>query len=305
MAPNNPDAKAHMQQVQQKLGDLGEQHLADMDAAGIDVQVLSFAGILMDKLECSNRHRRSPATPTKPWREWSRAHPTRFAAFAALNPKEPEEAAHEFRRCVLEMGFVGAMVDGMTDGLFLDDPRFAPIFDAAVELGVPVYLHPAPPPESVQQAYYSGLPDGVGQLLSIAGWGWHVETGLHALRLDRLRPVRPLTRPANHHRPHGREPAVFHPARSNRPVSQRPELEQTDLGVFQNQLPRHHQRLFHRSAVRMRPGRAWPERILFSVDYPFSSNEVGVKFLDSLPISSEDKEMIAHGNAERLLNLNG
>ena len=303
MAPNNPDAKAHMQQVQQKLGDLGEQHLADMDAAGIDIQVLSLAGILMDKLDAKTATEIA-RDANETMARMIQAHPTRFAAFAALNPKEPEEAAHEFRRCVLELGFVGAMIDGMTDGLFLDDPRFTPIFDAAVELGVPIYLHPAPPPESVQQAYYTGLPEGVGQALSIAGWGWHVETGLHALRLivsglfDRLPDLQIIIGHMGENLPFSilRAQTVLTHSGLNlsKPISDyfKTNFHVTTSGYFT--LPPFECAL----AI------LGTERILFSVDYPFSPNEVGVKFLDSLPISSEDKELIAHGNAERLLRLN-
>ena len=107
----------------------------------------------------------------------------RLAGFATLPLKSPDLLAAEFTRCVEELGFCGAMVDGMTDGLFLDDPRFLPLFETAVKLGVPVYVHPAPPPPDVMERYYSGLPEPFGMMLSIAGWGWHAETGLHTLRL--------------------------------------------------------------------------------------------------------------------------
>ena len=300
--PSNPGAQARMQQVQSKLGDLGEQRLADMDAAGIDMQVLSFAGILMDKLDAQTATEIA-RNANDTMAHMIQAHPARFAAFAALNPKEPEEAAHEFKRCVLELGFVGAMVDGMTGGLFLDDSRFAPIFDAAVEMGVPVYLHPAPPPDSVQQAYYSGLPDGVGQLLSIAGWGWHVETGLHALRLivsglfDRLPDLQIIIGHMGENLPFSilrAQTVLSHSGLSlSKPISEtfKTNFHVTTSGYFT--VPPFECAL----AV------LGPERILFSVDYPFSANETGVNFLNSLPITPENKELIAHGNAERLLRL--
>jgi predicted TIM-barrel fold metal-dependent hydrolase len=176
--PPNP----RMEALVRKQADLGEGRLQDMEAGGIDLQVLSLSGILMDALDA--------ATTTAIARDANdtaakavRAYPDRFAAFAALGMKEPEATADELRRCVQELGFCGGMVDGTTDGRFLDDPTFAPILATAQELNVPLYLHPAPPPHAVQEAYYQGLPDGYGQALSIAGWGWHVETGLHVLRM--------------------------------------------------------------------------------------------------------------------------
>ncbi|MDA8076351.1 MAG: hypothetical protein M0Z40_14160 [Actinomycetota bacterium] len=96
-----------------KLEDLGAGRLADMDAAGIDLQVLS------------------PSSP----------------------------------------------------GTFLDDLAFSPVFACAESLGVPVYLHPTPPTPAVFDAYFSGLPGCTGEVLAGAAWGWHAETGLHALRL--------------------------------------------------------------------------------------------------------------------------
>jgi predicted TIM-barrel fold metal-dependent hydrolase len=111
-----------------------------------------------------------------------RSHLARFGGFATLAMKAPATAAAELERCITRLGFHGARLDGTTDGLFLDDPRFLPVFEVAAHLGVPIYLHPAPP-QPVREAYYSGLPGELGFLLSIAGWGWHAETGLHTLRL--------------------------------------------------------------------------------------------------------------------------
>jgi len=144
-----------------KLLDIGDGRIADMDAAGIDMQILSLAGNGLDKLE--------PATATALARDTNdrlaaavRAHPDRFAAFATLALLEPEKAAVEFERCVGQLGFKGALVNGTTNGLLLDDKRFTPIFEIAQALDVPIYLHPASPPGPVQQAYYDGLPGPLG-----------------------------------------------------------------------------------------------------------------------------------------------
>jgi len=96
---------------------------------------------------------------------------------------DPEAAADELERTVLSLGFKGAMINGMTNGRFLDDPSFLPILQRAVALNVPIYIHPAVPPTAVQEAYYSGLDPAVNFVLATSGWGWHSEVGIHALRL--------------------------------------------------------------------------------------------------------------------------
>lgn len=291
-----------MQEIGRKQADLGEGRLADMDAAGIDVQVLSLSGILLDALD--------PATATAVARDANdkaaeavRAHPNRFAAFAALGLKEPQTAADELRRCVGEMGFKGAIVNGTTDGLFLDHPRFAPVFEAAQELDVPVYLHPAPPPQAVRDAYYGGLRDGFGQMLSIAGWGWHVETGLHALRLmvsglfDRLPRLQVIIG-------HMGEDLPFSIARAESVLSHAPQpLERTVTDYFRANFHVTTSGYFTLPPFLCALMVVGADRLLFSVDYPFSTNDQGRAFLDSLPVSAADREKIAHQNAERLLRL--
>ncbi len=110
-------------------------------------------------------------------------YPTRFAGFASLPIADPAAAGRELERAVKQLGLKGAMIQGVSQGRFLDDPFFSPIFETAEALDVPLYLHPAPPPEPVMEAYFSGLEPGLARMLSIAGWGWHAELGLHTLRL--------------------------------------------------------------------------------------------------------------------------
>ncbi len=291
----------YMEAIRGKLSDVGEQRLVDMDEGGVDFQVLSLSGILLDAFDA--------ATQTAIVRDANdfvaervRAHPTRFAAFAALGLKEPEKAAEELRRCVTTLGFPGGIVNGMSEGLFLDDPRFTPVLAAAEELGVPLYVHPAPPPKAVFDAYYRGLPDGVGQALSIAGWGWHVETGLHALRMmvagvfDRLPNLQIILG-------HMGENLPFSIARSASVLSRQAKLSRPITEYFRSNFHVTTSGYFTLPPFECAVSVLGVDRILFSVDYPFSANKTGRAFLDSLPVSAEDKEKIAHGNAERLLGV--
>jgi predicted TIM-barrel fold metal-dependent hydrolase len=101
----------------------------------------------------------------------------RFAAFAALRTADSKAAAEDLTRAVNELGFKGALINGRTQERFLDDEFFWPIFESAEALGVPIYLHPMPPPKAAHDVYY------IGFMLAAPAWGWHVETGLHALQL--------------------------------------------------------------------------------------------------------------------------
>ena len=165
-----------------KLNDLGAKRLADMDAAGIDMQVLSVAGDGLEKLDRNNGI--AVARDINDMlANGVKSHPDRFAAFAVLPLQAPDAAAAELERCVTKLKFKGALISGTINGRFLDNPVFQPVFAAAEQLDVPIYLHPAPPPPAVYQAYFGDLPVPVGESLSTSAWGWHVETGMHCLRL--------------------------------------------------------------------------------------------------------------------------
>jgi predicted TIM-barrel fold metal-dependent hydrolase len=286
-----------------QLRDVGAGRLDDMDAAGITLQVLSVAQAGADLLpgeEGGNLARdindRLALTVAE--------HPDRYAAFAHLPTSAPELAADELERCVEEHGFLGGMVNGTTGGLFLDDPKFESLLARFERLGAPLYIHPAPPPPAVREIYYDRLPGNSSLLLSIAGWGWHSETAIHVLRLvlsgalDR----HPKLKLIIGHMGEGL-PAMFARCdqvfadeardRLTRTVSQTmtDQVWVTTSGFFS--LP-------PLTALLMTFG---ADRVLFSVDYPFSPNAKGTDFLRSLPIPEADKIKLAHGNADRLLGL--
>jgi len=284
----------------EKLFDVGNDRIADMDAAGIDVQVLSLSGSL-DKL--------NPATATALARDTNdklaelvRVHPSRFAAFACLGLQDPANAALEFERSVRKLGFKGALVNGTADGAFLDDPRFSPLFEAAQALDVPIYLHPGLPPAEVTKAYYSGLPADVAFVLSTPGWGWHVETGMHCLRLivsgvfDRYPNLKIIIG-------HLGEALPFYIARSDHFLGRVARLRRRIPEYF-----REHFYITTSGCFTLPPFECalqvvGADRLLFSVDYPYDTNAAGRAFLNSLSVSAEDLEKISHGNAERLLKL--
>lgn len=152
------------------LTDLGPHRLQSMDAANISHQVLSHGSLPV------------PPTPTEAiaindeLHKATTAHPDRFVGFAALPMGEPAEAARELRRAVTELGFVGALVDNHAKGRFYDDRAYWPLFGQAVELDVPIYIHPAFPLEVVAKAKYRGNYDAFSASC-IGSWayGWHAD----------------------------------------------------------------------------------------------------------------------------------
>ena len=290
--------------MRSQLLDMGAGRIRAMDEAGIDLQVMSLVSMGMDALDA--------ATATSVARDVNdelaaavKANPTRLAGFAVLGLKDPDAAAKELERCVRQLGFVGALVDGTTGGLFLDDPRFLPVFEAATAMGVPVYLHPALPPEPVKEAYFSGLPEELGHILSIAGWGWHAELGLHTLRLivaglfDRLPGLQLIIG-------HMGEGLPYAMARSSGILSQAaPKLRQPVAAYFASNIHVTTSGYFTQPPLRCAREVIGMDRLLFSVDYPFSPNTRGRAFLDdaALELNAEEMAKLCHENAEAVLKL--
>ena len=286
----------------QRLTDLGRNRLESMDAAGITVQVLSLGGPGADLVEgqagadLAREINDSLAQSID-------SHPHRLAGFAHLPMLMPAAAARELERAVDKLGFHGALINGMTDNLFLDDPRFDPILSVAESLDVPIYIHPSPAPEAVRNVYYSNLPGSAGHVLETFGWGWHSETAIHVLRLvlagtlDRHRKLKIIIGHMGEGLPvmlaRCDKVSEAHTQYLERPISQAilNQVWITTSGVF-TQPP------FLAALLTL-----GIDRILFSVDYPFSTHEQGRTFIEGLSLSRADQEKLCHLNADRLLRL--
>lgn len=286
-----------------QLVEVGAGRLADMDAAGISMQVLSLAGPGADLLS-GDEGAALARDMNDALAGLVAEHPGRYAAFAHLPMSAPEAAADELERCVTRHGFVGGMVNGTTAGRFLDDASFTPLLARFESLDVPLYLHPAPPPKAVREAYYDHLPGDAGLLLSIAGWGWHSETAIHVLRLvlsgtlDR----HPRLKLIIGHMGEGL-PAMF--ARCDQVFAEeaRDRLTRTVSGTITDQVWVTTSGFFSLPPLLPLLMTFGADRVMFSIDYPFSANQRGRDFLDALPISPDDKAKLAHANADKLLKL--
>ncbi|MFD5541625.1 amidohydrolase family protein [Streptomyces sp. NPDC127079] len=288
--------------ILQQLLDLGEQRLSAMDAAGIDIQVVSHTTPGPETLDAS-LGRRLAAEANDILAAAIDARPDRFAGFATLPVTDPGAAAKELERAVNTLGFVGAMTNGHVNGRYLDDAFFWPIFESAEALDVPLYLHPTLPPQPVIDACYSGFSQDVGLALSAAAWGWHVDTGLHVLRLilggvfDRF----PRLQLIIGHMGELLPPMIWRAGFMLNGIS---GLDRRLEEYFFENIHITTSGLFDHASFTAAVHALGTDRILFSVDYPYSSNDQARAFLDGLPVSSRDRQKIAHTNAEQLLKLN-
>jgi uncharacterized protein len=288
--------------VGDQLSDLGPLRLADMDANGIDLQVISHVAPAAQAHAGAEGLARAREANDR-LAAAVRAHPDRFAGFATLPTADPLAAADELERAAVELGFVGALVNSTigSNEAFLDDARFEPLLDRFERLGVPLYLHPAPPSAALREVLYSGLPPGVAARLATGAWGWHAEAGLHVLRMvatgvfDRHPRLRLIVG-------HCGEMLPFMLARIDQ-MLRVDGLAMRPSEYFARNIWVTTSGLFSIPPVMCTVEVLGVDRVLFSVDYPFGSNAAGRALLDTLPLSPGEVAKIAGGNAERVLGL--
>ncbi|MBB2989141.1 putative TIM-barrel fold metal-dependent hydrolase [Mycolicibacterium iranicum] len=290
--------RSHDRVAHQRLYDRGSLRLEQMDAAGIDFQILSlFDPGVQDETDAGHavdlaRRANDDLADTV------RAVPNRFGGFATLATQDPEAAAAELERAVTELGLLGALVNGHCQGRYLDDPAYDALFSRAEELGVPVYLHPTTPHPAVMEAWFAPY---VGDGLHLASWGFAAETGTHMLRLiysglfDRFPRLQMIIG-------HLGEMLPFAAYRIDRYYGLGGDASAGRL----QRLPSD----YLRSNVHVTTsGNFCPpsfactlevmgaDRVMFSVDYPMDDNRAGADFLASFPMEDATRRKVASENA--------
>ena len=286
--------------IARRLTLLGAERIAEMDEAGIGMQVLSLNSPGVEQSEVDEGVALARDANDFLF-EAIQQNPSRLGGFASLPIQAPEKAADELSRCVQQLGFKGANINGHARGRYLDHPSCAPILATAETLGVPLYLHPTAPPKDVVEALYSGFSPAVSRIFATNAWGWHIETAVHLLRLilggvfDRYPALQVVVG-------HMGEAVPFMAPRLNRNLPQavtklaRPVMDYLRTNVHYTFGGFNFDATFANLYAEV-----GAERIMFSVDYPFGSMTEARDFLMKLPLSPTEREMIAYGNAEKLL----
>ncbi len=281
------------------MEDLGEARIAEMDAAGIDMQVISHGPPGAQGV-------RSGAGA-----DWTRRcndilcaavalRPDRLAGLASVATDDPQAGAEELARAVEVLGLKGAVLHTLAAGPSLDDPRHLPIFARAAELGVPIYLHPADPGPQMMKGHYAGFAR-THPMFVRAGWGFMVEAGTQAMRLvlsglfDRCPDLQMILG-------HFGETIPFQLARIDEALAR-----DTPMKDFREVFTRHFHvttsGFFSDTALACVIAEIGVERVMFAVDWPYAPNVAGADWLRAAPISAAERQMIGADNARRLLRL--
>ncbi len=276
-----------------------------MDAQKVDIQVLSYTAPVCDAVPPSDAVRICRQA-NDILADVVKKHPDRFYAFATLPMADPVEAAKELERCVKEHHFVGALITGTYQGKFYDDPMFFPIFEKAAELDVPISWHPEFPDAKIQNYYYlsDNYPVATGMQFATAGFGWHLDVGLHITRMvlsgifDKLPNLKFIAG-------HWGETIPFMLDRMDQIM--RPQatgLKKKISDYFHENIWYTPSGILSRNQFEYMVKVFGAERIIWALDYPYIPfDSCSTDFLMNADLSDEEKELIAHKNAEKLLHI--
>jgi 2,3-dihydroxybenzoate decarboxylase len=290
--------------LRERLHDVAELRIREMDDAGIDLQVLSHSAPATQRLDADSAPAIARGANDR-LRETVRASNGRFEAFATLPSANPRAAADELERAVTKLGFKGAMIHGLTwtgtEKLFIDDKRFWPIFERAQALDVPIYLHPAVPHPAVVEAYYKEYVKDFPSILT-AGWGFTMETATQGLRMvlsgvfEKYQNLKIILG-------HLGEGLPFLLWRIDMTFGRQGNRSTPFRETFRRHFWITTSGNFSTPALICCVLEMGADRILFSVDYPFVPNPPGVRWMDHVPLGPEDRAKILSGNAKKLLKI--
>lgn len=279
-----------------RLQQLGDERIAAMDEAGLDLAVLSIAGPGVQIEPDAGKAIRFARKANEVLAEAMQKQPKRYGGLAHLAMQDPSEAARELERCIKELKMQGAMINGQTLGLYLDNPCYDEFWSVAAALKAPVYLHPGNPVQ--MPISYEGAKALYGPF-----WGWMAETGSHVLRMlvngvfDRHPDARIIlghmgeTLPFLMWRFDSRLPTAYMNVELKHEPTHyiRKNITCTTSGVCDD------------VALRCALDNLGEDSVMFSADYPFESLKDACEWIDAADVGAERREKIAHKNAEAIL----
>ena len=298
---NNPSDRTRA--VSERLQDLGARRIADMDATGIDVQILSLTSPGVQIFDADTAAGLARAANDELAAAVA-AHPNRYAGLAAIAPQNPAAAAAELERGVRKLGLKGAIINSHTHGEYLDDPKFWDILAAAEALDVPIYLHPNTPSNDMIKPFMDRGLDG-------AVFGFAVETALHALRLvvsgafDRFPNLKIVLGHLGESLPYWLFRIDFMhggSVRSGRYASQ-PNLKRKASEYLRENFYYTTSGMSWTPPIRYVQSVMGMDRVMYAMDYPYQFVPEEVNVTDNLPIGYEDLKAFYQTNAERVFGV--
>ena len=289
--------------LEEKLFDMGEKRLAEMDEAGVDIQVLSLCVPGCEQFEAADGTAMARSTNNE-LAEVVKKYPTRYVGLAALAPQDPVGAANELERAVKELGMKGAKLNSHVQGEYLDDPKFWPVFEMAEKLDVPLYLHPTIPSPHILKGF-----EKYGFPLAGPPFGFGADTSLHVMRLlysglfDRFPRLKIVLGHMGEGLPFWLYRIDFYWLKPWVDLTLKPKITQKPSYYVNRNF------LFTCSGMQYLPAficaymAVGGDMIAFGADHPFETSKDTLDGLGILPICEADKEKFFHGNAEKLLKL--
>lgn len=276
-----------------RLLDMGDERLGIMDKAGVDVHVLSMTAPGVQFFDADTATGLATSANDQ-MAEIIQKHPDRYAGLASFAPQDPKRAAKEIDRAMNKLKYNGLIVNSHTNGEYLDDPKYWPIFEAAVANKAAIYIHPRNLPPSAQSLTRAKVN------LWGPSWAFHTETGTHAMHLivsgvfDQFPDLKIVLGHMGESLPFWVYRIDHYLARS---LKRKPSEYIKDNFLITTSGVNFHPTLKYCHEV------LGPENIMFAIDYPYMESEESARFMQTAPLPPEDMEKMTHGNAERIFHI--
>jgi gamma-resorcylate decarboxylase len=290
-----------------RLTDFQDKRLRLMDASGVEIMIASLNAPAVQAIHDVKRAIAVAREANDHLAAEIARRPDRFRGFAALAMQDPEKASRELIRCVKDLGFVGALVNGFSQvgkpdsALYYDLPQYRPFWRTVAALGVPFYLHPRNPLPGDVRAY-----EGHNWLLG-PNWAFHAETAVHALRLigSGLFDEFPNLQIILGHLGEGIPAYLWRIDHRNdwMKAPHKYAAKKRVADYFRSNFVLTTSGNFSTSALAQSVAEIGVERVLWSADYPFEDISDAANWFDTAPMGEDDRRKIGRDNALKLFKL--
>ncbi|HEX6000723.1 MAG TPA: amidohydrolase family protein [Hyphomicrobiaceae bacterium] len=297
----DPQGKGRMIGWRERLIDMEGERLRDMDANGVDMQLLLLTAPGVQMFDADTATELATLANDR-LAEVIARHPTRFAGLAAVAPQSPKRAAKEMERAITKLKLNGFVINSHTNDEYLDDPKYFPVLEAAEALDACIYIHPRAPAAGfdVPLRNYG---------LDSALWGYGLEVSTHAMRMivggvfDRFPRLRICLGHMGEAIHFWRWRVDYMNLRRQK-AGESPKLQLEKPSAYMK-----------RNIVITTSGveddlaldyslkALGEDNVMWAIDYPYQPSEPAVKWMDAAPVSDEVRAKLYHGNAERIFHI--